>query len=99
MFHCISSNGSNSLSSLLPPLSKLFSESPLCFLSQSSSTSHFDPSTSFTYVMFLKESSSSGNEEARLNVSIGRTTSSSGGHILLIGSSTGNLFDRIVITS
>ena len=80
-------------------LSELFSESPSCFLSQSSSTSHFDSSTSLTYVTFLKESSCSGNEEAKLNVSIGRTTYLSDGHISLNGSITGNLFDRIVIAS
>ena len=99
MFHYISSNGSNALSSLLPPLSELFSESPSCFLSQSSSTSFFDSCTSVTYVTFLEESSCSGNEETKLNVPTGRTTSLSGGHISLNGSSTGNLFDRIVIAS
>ena len=99
------SNKSNKSGTLRAPLSSALETFPLVPVTPSSSHtvvsslhSYSDTSSLTSSTLHWYESSSCGNKEPRLSVSMGGATSISG-HISLNGSSTGSLLDPNVIES
>ena len=105
MLQYIYSNKSNKSVTLRAPSSSALETSPLVPVTSSSSHtvvssshSHSDSSSLTSSTLHRYQSSSFGNKEARLSVSMGGATSISG-HISLNGSSAGSLLDPNVIES